>query len=31
MKASQRQTKIYDTWKSTDNNLVIQAVAGSGN
>lgn len=30
MKASQRQTKIYDTWKNTDHNLLIQAVAGSG-
>lgn len=30
MEASIRQKKVYDEWKNTDNNILIQAVAGSG-
>ena len=29
--ASQRQQDIFDTWKNTDENILINAVAGSGN
>ncbi len=31
MKPSKRQQAVYDTWNNTDKNIVIQAVAGSGN
>lgn len=31
MKPSERQIKVYDTWINTMYNIVINAVAGSGN
>jgi len=29
-KPSSKQQKIFDTWERTDNNILINAVAGSG-
>src|SRR5690554_5089336 len=29
-KPSEKQQKIFDTWKDTDKNILINAVAGSG-
>ena len=30
MKPSKKQQAIYDLWETTDHNILIQAVAGSG-